>query len=77
MLQDVVCLCIHRVVQNTKQHWSPFPIHDGSVYTICVLFLVIFLIISLIYQWRSITVPGTKSGSFSLINVGSGFSLPA
>jgi len=31
---DVVCLCIHRVVQNTKQH--PFQIHAGSVYTICM-----------------------------------------
>jgi len=32
---DVVCLCIHWVVQNTKQH--PFLIHASSVYTICVL----------------------------------------
>jgi hypothetical protein len=32
---DVVCLCIHWVVQNTKQH--PFLIHAGSVDTICVL----------------------------------------
>ena len=30
-------LCIHWVVQNTKQH--PFLIHAGSAYTICVLFL--------------------------------------
>ena len=37
---DVVCLCIHWVVQNTKQH--PFLIHT-SVYTICVLFLFLFL----------------------------------
>ena len=36
---DVVCLCIHWVVQNTKQH--PFLIHAGSVYTICVLFFSI------------------------------------
>jgi len=35
------CLCIHWVVQNTKQH--PFPIHHGcmshaGVHTICVPF---------------------------------------
>ena len=29
---DVVCVCIHWVVQNTKQH--PFLIHAGSIYTI-------------------------------------------
>jgi len=29
------------VVQNTKQH--PFLIHAGSVYTICILFLFLFL----------------------------------
>ena len=34
---DVVCPCIHWVVQNTKQH-SAFLIHAGGVYTICVLF---------------------------------------
>jgi len=33
---DVVCLCIHWVVQNTKH---PFLIYAGSVYTTCVLFL--------------------------------------
>jgi len=33
---DVVCLCTHWVVQNTKQ--CPFLIHAGSVYTICVFF---------------------------------------
>jgi len=31
---DVVCLCIHWVVQNTKQH--PSLLHAGSVYTIRV-----------------------------------------
>jgi len=36
---DVVCLCIHWVVRNTKQH--PFLIHAGSAYTICVLFLLL------------------------------------
>jgi hypothetical protein len=36
-----VCLCIHRVVQNTKQY--PFLIHAGSVYTICVIILSFFL----------------------------------
>jgi len=35
-----VCLCIHRVVQNTKQH--PFLIFAGNVYTICILFLILF-----------------------------------
>jgi len=35
-----MCLCIHRVVQ--KQH--PFLIHAGSIYTICVLFLFLFLV---------------------------------
>ena len=34
---DVVCPCIHWVVQNTKQH-STFLVHAGGVYTICVLF---------------------------------------
>jgi hypothetical protein len=29
-----VCLCIHWVVQNTKQH--PSLLHAGSVYTIRV-----------------------------------------
>jgi hypothetical protein len=37
---DVVCLCIHWMVQNTIQH--PFLIHADSVYTICVLFLIFF-----------------------------------
>jgi len=36
---DVVCLCIHWVVQNTAQH--PFLIHAGSVYTICVHFFLL------------------------------------
>jgi hypothetical protein len=35
--QDIVCLCIHWVVQNTEQH--PFLIHAGSFYTMCVIFL--------------------------------------
>jgi hypothetical protein len=34
---DVVWLCIHWVVQDTKQH--PFLFHVGSIYTTCV-FLV-------------------------------------
>jgi len=34
---DVLCLCIHWVVQNTKQH--PFLIYADSLYAICVLFL--------------------------------------
>jgi hypothetical protein len=37
----VVCLCIHCVVQNTKQH--PFQIHAGSLNTFCVLFSCSFL----------------------------------
>ena len=32
---DVVCLCIHWMVQNTKQH--PFLIHAGSVCNICII----------------------------------------
>ena len=32
--RDVVCLCIHWMVQNTKQH--RFLIHAGGVYTTCV-----------------------------------------
>jgi len=34
---NVVCLCIHWVVQNTKQH--PFLTHAGSVYTLFFPFL--------------------------------------
>ena len=34
---DVMCLCMHWAVQNTKQH--PFLIHSHSVYSICVHFL--------------------------------------
>ena len=45
---DVVCLCIHWVVQNIKHH--PFLIHAGSVYTICVLFL---FFLSLTYASRT------------------------
>jgi hypothetical protein len=33
----VVCLCIHWVVQDTRQH--PFLFHAGDIYTTCVLFL--------------------------------------
>ena len=33
-----MCLCIHWVVHNTKQH--PFLIHAGSVCTICVIFSI-------------------------------------
>jgi hypothetical protein len=35
---DVVCLCIHWVMQNTKQH--PYLQGAGSAYTICVLFFI-------------------------------------
>ena len=36
---DVVCLCIHWMVQNRKLH--PFLIHAGSVFTLsCVLFFL-------------------------------------
>jgi hypothetical protein len=38
---DVVCLCIHWVMQNTEHL---FLIHAGSVYTIRVLFVLSQLI---------------------------------
>jgi len=57
---DVVCLCIHRVVPNTKQH--PFLIHAGSVYTICVLFLTSWAAIS---GWRPMLFNKAKLGMFS------------
>jgi len=39
---DVVCLCIHWGVQNTKH---PFLIHAGSIYTIW------FQLIALLFAW--------------------------
>jgi hypothetical protein len=37
-----LCLCIHWVMQNTKQ--DPFLIHGGSsVCTICILFSFLWL----------------------------------
>jgi len=39
-LQLMLCLCVHWVVQNTKQH--PFLIHAGSVYAISISVLFLF-----------------------------------
>jgi hypothetical protein len=45
-LQVGCCVPLHHwVVQDTKQ--QPFPIHAGSVYTICILFLSFSLLLKL------------------------------
>jgi len=44
---DVVCLCIHWVVHNTKQ--LSFLFHAGSVYTVCVLFSLLPPAVRMLY----------------------------
>jgi len=62
---DVVCPCIHWVVQNTKQH--PFLIHAGSVCTICVFLAVISML--LVQCWCAGKFPLTCCAGGSAISI--------
>jgi len=54
-------ICIHWVLQNTKQH--PFLIHAGSVYTICVICLFSFFPQNQIQLWAHICIYVMDAGT--------------